>query len=259
MWRSAPFWYRNFPRLTFMARKIARANPEREMGLLDALCDRTKTGIDVGAKVGMYSYRIRDRSSDVVIFEPNPLFNYMLGKVFNGKRGRVEPYAVSSTRGTATMRLPFEADGTRQFGRATIEAANPLQHEQVARTEEITVETRTIDEYGLQNVGFIKIDVEGHELAVLDGAVQTLAANQPMMLIECNDDHQPDGTGKLRRWLDAHGYDAFFVEGQQLRPMDQYVHATHWRERGIENFICIPRSAAPQVRERVAAAAAKLR
>jgi len=259
MWRSAPFWYRNFPRLTFMARRIARANPEREMGLLDALCDRTRTGIDIGAKVGMYTYRIRDRSSDVVAFEPNPLFNYMLAKVFDGKRGRVEPYAVSNQRGTATMRLPFEADGTRQFGRATIERANPLKHEQVARTEDLEVETRTIDEYGFPNVGFIKIDVEGHELAVLEGAAQTLAASQPLMLIECNDDHQPEGTAKLRRWLDAHAYDAFFVEGNQLVPMEQYVHAKHWRELGIENFVCIPRSCPATVRERVAAAAAKLR
>ena len=122
------FWYRTFPRATHFARRIAGASYEREMQLLDALCDRTKTGIDVGAKVGMYTYRIRRYSSDVVAFEPNPLFSNMLAAVFGGDRARIEPFAVSKTSGTATLRMPFDAAGGPQFGRATIDAGNKLDY-----------------------------------------------------------------------------------------------------------------------------------
>ncbi len=246
------FWYRTFPRLTFLARRIAGASYEREMELLDVLCDRERTGIDVGAKVGMYTYRIRKNSSDVLAFEPIPLFHNMLKKVFDGKRGRIEPVAVSSSRGKAVLRMPFDHTGDAQFGRSTIDAANPLTHHQVARTEEIEVETRTIDEYALPKVGFIKIDVEGHEVAVLEGAAKTIAEHKPNLLIECNDDHQPDGRAKLAAWLGAHDYDAFFVDGRTVKPMDQYDRAEHWDKHTIENFICIHRSRA-DVREKLAA------
>ncbi len=246
------FWYRRFPRLTHLARRIAGASYEREMELLDVLCDRERTGIDVGAKVGMYTYRIRNHSSDVIAFEPIPLFNQMLTKVFAGKRGRIEAVAVSSARGKAVLRMPFDSTGDAQFGRSTIDTANPLTHEQVARTEEIEVETRTIDEYALARVGFIKIDVEGHEVAVLEGAATTIAQHKPNLLIECNDDHQPDGRAKLAAWLGAHDYDGFFVDGQAVKPMDQYDRAEHWDKHTIENFICIHRSRT-DVHEKLAA------
>src|SRR3954471_9007152 len=93
MQAAAPFSYRHMPRLVFLLRRLSRANYEREMELLDLLCDRKRPGIDVGAKIGMYTYRIREHSSEVIAFEPIPMFNRILRAVFEGKRGRVEPYA----------------------------------------------------------------------------------------------------------------------------------------------------------------------
>lgn len=237
-----PFWYRTFPRATFFARRLAGASYEREMQLLEALCDRTKTGIDVGAKVGMYTYRIRARSSDVVAFEPNPLFNRMLAAVFAGKRGRVEPYAVSSTRGTATLRLPYDSAGSPQFGRGTIDGSNKLEHELVARVEEVEVETRAIDDYAFPSVGFIKVDVEGHELAVLQGAERTIREQRPNLLVESNDDHQPGGVAALIAWLRERDYDIVFLFGQALVDAAEYDRAEHWEKYTIENFIAVPRT-----------------
>jgi FkbM family methyltransferase len=247
-----PFWYRTFPRLTFLARRLAGANYEREMELLPVLCDPARTGIDIGAKVGMYTYRIRQSSSDVVAFEPIPLFHNMLKAVFDGKRGRIEPVAVSDRRGRATLRMPYDQKGGAQFGRSTIDVGNKLTHEQCATVEEIEVETCTLDECAIPNVGFVKFDVEGHELAVLDGAVQTIATHKPNLLIECNEDHQQDGISKLAAWLDAHDYDAFFIAGRELLPIDRYDRTEHWDKHTIENFIGIHRSRG-EVRERVAA------
>ena len=238
--RGAAFFYRHTPRLVFTLRKLARANYEREMELLDALCDRTATGVDIGAKVGMYTYRIRAHSSDVVAFEPIPLFNHMLRAVFQGKRGRIEPYAVSRCAGTAKLRMPVDHAGTHlEYGRSTIEHNNTLVRDVIARVDELEVETRALDDYELARVGFIKIDVEGHELAVLDGAARTVAAHRPNLLIECNDEHQPDAVAKLAAWLAAHQYGAWFLDGQQLSGIDAYKRDEHWRGRGIENFICV--------------------
>jgi FkbM family methyltransferase len=245
-----PFWYRTFPRLTFLARRLSGANFEREMGLLPVLCDPARTGIDIGAKVGMYTYRIRQRSSDVIAFEPIPLFNEMLKKVFDGKRGRIEPVAVSDRHGRATLRMPYDRKGGPQLGRSTIDAGNKLAHAQTVTIEELEVETRALDEYALTNVGFIKIDVEGHELAVLDGATQTIAASRPNLLVECNDDHHAGGVAKLGSWLDAHDDDACVLAGRELVPIARYDRAEHWGKATIENFIGIHRSR-PEVRARL--------
>lgn len=257
MLRCAPFFYARFPRLAHAILRIYGANYEREMELLGALCDRACTGIDVGAKVGMYTYRILDRSSHVIAFEPVPLFNRMLMQTFAAPRGRIEPYALSNCRSSTTLRMPYRANGGPEFGRSTIEPANRLAHHKIAHHAELEIETRTLDEYRLDNVGFIKIDVEGHELAVLEGAEQTLGSSRPNMLIECNDDHQPDGAPRLARWLAGHDYDGYFVLGRQLVSIARYVHADHGQRLGIENFICIHRSR-PEVREAVTSSVACL-
>ena len=250
MMGAAPFAYRRMPRLVFLMRRLSRANYEREMELLDLLCDRNRPGIDVGAKVGMYTYRIRAHSSEVIAFEPIPMFNRILRTVFEGKRGRVEPYAVSDQRGTAKLRLPYGHDGTPKFGRSTIDPSNRFDPEVIARNEEIEVETRRIDDYNFRDVGFIKIDVEGHELAVLAGAKATLARHTPNLVIECNDEHQPDAVKRLGEWLDAHGYSAVFLDDRELRPINEYERDIHWLKREIENFIAIHRSR-PGVLERL--------
>lgn len=54
----------------------------------------------------------------------------------------------------------------------------------------MTVETRTLDSYELNNVRFIKMDVEGHEVAVLRGAAETIQRNHPLLIIE--GDHGAD-------------------------------------------------------------------
>ena len=231
-------------------RRLSGANYEPEMELLDLLCERHRPGIDVGAKVGMYSYRIRKHSSEVIAFEPIPMFQHVLRAVFEGKRGRIEPCAVSNQRGTAILRVPYGHDGLPKYGRSTIDPGNRFDTGLIAGHEEIEVETRRIDDYNLPDVGFIKIDVEGHELAVLAGAEATLARHKPSLLIECNDEHLPDAVKRLGSWLDAHGYNTVFRDGRELRPIQEYQREIHWTRRAIENFIAIHR-ARPDVFERV--------
>lgn len=254
---AAPFAYRRLPKLVFLMRRLSRANYEREMELLDLLCDHSRPSLDIGAKLGMYTYRIRKHSSDVTAFEPIPMFNRILRAVFEGRRGRVEPYAVSDRRGTVKMRLPYGHDGVPKFGRSTIDPDNQFDPEIIGRIDELEVETRRIDDYDLPDVGFIKIDVEGHELAVLAGAEGTIARHKPNLLIECNDEHQRDAVERLGASLEAHRYTTLFLDGRELRPISEYRRDVHWSERQIENFIAIHRSR-PDVLDRLTERIARL-
>jgi len=48
----------------------------------------------------------------------------------------------------------------------------------------ITVELRTLDSFGFNNVGLIKVDTEGNELNILKGATETLKKQMPQLILE---------------------------------------------------------------------------
>jgi hypothetical protein len=77
---------------------------------------------------------------------------------------------------------------------------------------------------------FIKIDVEGHELAVLRGGRQTLATHKPTLLVECEARHRPDGDVRpVFDFLASLGYEgSFFWQGRR-RPLDEFDVAVHQR------------------------------
>jgi FkbM family methyltransferase len=243
--------YGRFPKLMFWLRRLERVNYEREMKQLDILCDRGKTSIDVGAKLGMYTYRLLRHSRDVVAFEPIPLLATMLGRVFENRPVRIENSALSDTPGRVQMRIPYGKNGEVKFGRSTIESANPLSHDDVDRVENIDVDVKTLDQLELKNVGFIKIDVEGHELAVLRGAAKTLEREKPSLLVEANDHHHPDAIAKLRELMTGHDYRGYFLHGKRLVELATITDPDHFRRESIENFMFVHASRA-DVRERFA-------
>lgn len=49
---------------------------------------------------------------------------------------------------------------------------------------DITVKTKRLDSYNFEDVSLIKIDVEGHEVEVLNGALETIRKNKPTILLE---------------------------------------------------------------------------
>jgi FkbM family methyltransferase len=231
--------YQRYPRLMFLWRRVQRVNYEPEMELLDVLCDRQQTSVDVGAKLGMYTFRLLRHSSEVVAFEPIPLLAQMLERVFARRRVRIINSALSDQGGRTTMRVPYGSNGEVKFGRSTIESTNPLSHDDVARVEEIDVELKTLDQCNLTGVGFIKVDVEGHELAVLRGARVTLERDRPTLLVEANDHHHPGAVAQLLDLLTPQGYQAFFRRDGALVDA-RTVNDPQWFQReSIENFIFV--------------------
>ena len=66
----------------------------------------------------------------------------------------------------------------------------------------VNVRKLALDEYDLPRVDLIKIDVEGMEMEVLQGAARSIERSRPVMLIE----KIKTDAGQLRMWLEARGY-----------------------------------------------------
>jgi FkbM family methyltransferase len=69
------------------------------------------------------------------------------------------------------------------------------------------VQVTTIDAESLADVALIKIDVEGMELAVLQGAAQTIQTQRPWLIVENFLHHDsPEKTLEPIRWMQQQGY-----------------------------------------------------
>ena len=198
------------------------------------LCGRLRTGqtaVDAGCFKGAYAYWMRrcvGPSGAVVAFEPQSLQVAYLRNVFAAMRYdnvTVVPTGLSDTPGELPLFIPPTAAGASHD--ATFVAEKGRQH--VNRT--VSVAVTTLDAYFAergQACDFIKIDVEGHELAVLRGARDTISAHRPTILIECEARHRPDGDVRpVFEFLTSLGYEGSFFLAGSRRPLAEFDPARH--------------------------------
>lgn len=227
---------------------------EPEIALLPALVPPNKLAIDVGANRGLYVHHLSGIASRVVAFEPLPPMQQWLKR--NYPKLDLHHTALSDSAGTALIRYP-----KGWFSWATLADSNDLGLASM-EIEECEVELRTLDSYAFDNVGFIKIDVEGYEDAVLRGSEQTLK-QLPVILIEVEDRHNPGSPKKIRDFLDDHGYDGFFLDESRIASVQQFDPAIDARienvstsgksGRYINNFIYLPRDKSKEIVGRIEA------
>ncbi len=126
---------------------------------------------DIGAFRGEVSEALAQSGARVIAVEPNPILARRLRRCF-GPTLTVEQCAVGDTRGIAQLRLGHYA------GHSTLSAEWAAIAGAERWAESIEVPVLSLDDliarHGLPS--FIKIDVEGHEPAVLAGLSQRVAA-----------------------------------------------------------------------------------
>lgn len=151
--------------------------------------------LDVGGHRGFVTELMLRRCpwARVVAFEPNPLLNGKLARHFRREpRVEVREYGLSTTAGEFTLFIPTYR-GYVYYGLASLDrqhAANWLGNgemhafdERKLRVLEYRCQVRSLDDCQLAPL-FIKLDVQGHELAVLRGGESTLRTHRPILFLE---------------------------------------------------------------------------
>lgn len=146
-------------------------------------CKPDKLFLDIGAHTGTYSISLAGHCREVAAFEPQKSTYYALcgGVAMSNLSDKItcHPVGLGSEDqvGFQTLKIVSNDGGGSSL--------RPAEHERTLREE--TVEVRTLDSYGFNDVGFIKMDVENNELNVLRGALDTLReSNYPTILFESN-------------------------------------------------------------------------
>ena len=226
----APIFLLNF-------RRYIGYGVEPELALLSQLCENTKISLDIGANAGMYTYHMLQHSKMVYAFEPNPRYISRLKRSFS-RNVVVHPIALSNSKGESELRIPMGINGA-----GTLEKENDFGGAyNNSEIEVFKVPMKTLDEFGLKNVGFIKIDVEGFEDNVIEGGIKTIAESKPAMLIEIEERHRHDAISQMQKALSEYGYKGYFLKDGQLHSMEffsikKYQNVENMQSIYINNFV----------------------
>lgn len=242
------FWRRKFRIL----QSLGQSRPDIQ--LVASLCDPRRISVDIGADLGEFTIAMLASSRSVIAFEPRPAQARDLASMFDavGAAVQVEAVALSDEPGVMTMRVVAS-----EPGRSTIEAGNALGDVSDGTIRSIEVPVRRIDDLGLTDIGLIKIDVEGHELAVLHGATKTLTQQRPVIVVEAEERHHPNSVAEITGLLQGLGYAGYFDLDGVRRPIAEFDPAQHqdpanvgsqedgWAGRGVyvNNFVFVPEGA----------------
>jgi len=141
--------------------------------------------LDVGANIGYFTGLLACRAKEVIALEPNPRLHRFITANIDcwrgiGEKVRLDTRAASDSDGTALLHLP--AAYANNYGLATLEISEGTVSYEVGsvRLDELIAG---------RAVGVMKIDVEGHEMAALKGARDSLAAGLIRDIIF--EDHRP--------------------------------------------------------------------
>jgi FkbM family methyltransferase len=223
---AKPFAVERAPRL--VARWAAsREDPQPELWLVPVLCKPGKVTVDVGAHYGTFTLFALPCSARCYAFEPVPIVAAKLKRSFSRcPNVVVEQVALSDRDGAATLRVAINA-----LGRSTLEPHNQLRDVLEVQTMEVPV--RRLDGYRISQLGLIKIDVEGHEEAVLAGAAETLERDRPNVLVEAEERHNPGAVGRLLSFFARRGYHGWFLCGADIRPIAEFDLGKHQNPANI--------------------------
>jgi FkbM family methyltransferase len=188
------------------------------------------TVLDIGASWGLFTFRLSDLvgpKGRVIAFEPNPLVLPSLEAIAaHGANVDIHALALSDEPGSAELHVP-----TLNRTLAPPRAVHPMaslerpDNRTEASHETVAVEVRRLDDVveppARESISFLKIDVEGHELAVLRGGEETLAGC-PAIWVEIEQRHQDAPIQDFFDHLAARGYDGHILHGTRLRPISAF-------------------------------------
>lgn len=173
------------------------------------------TCLDIGANIGNHALFFADHFAAVLAFEPNPRTFRLLA--LNAElRPNIRCCNVGLSDADGPARLAVTADN---LGMATLHGGAGAA---------VDCELRRLDGLDLldgQRVSLMKIDVEGHEAAVLRGATALLARDRPVVVLEQTAAEIEGGSSAAIELLRQHGYRRFWTF--------ERAPASRWRWLGL--------------------------
>jgi FkbM family methyltransferase len=194
---------------------------EIELRFLKKVVPKDAVTVDVGANYGLYTRELARRSRHVHAFEPSRAMVDMLRRT-SANNVEIHDVALSDRDGVATLSVPLDGDEA-VHSLASIEAVSDRESDPCLNE---LVRTVRLDSVVRDDVAFVKVDVEGHELRVLNGATGILQRSRPIFLVESEERHRVSTTAGVFQFFETHGYRGYFLRQGQVVPVSDFDAAT---------------------------------
>ena len=138
-----------------------------------------RLALDMGAHIGIWSRRLSNLYDRVICFEPcDDHIECHKRNTLTITNTTLYEHALGSKEETLDMKVIVGRGGNNSFHFGKEGKTRKYEHK-------ITpIEVKSLDSYNFQEVDFMKIDIESHELEMLKGAVETLERCNPIIFIE---------------------------------------------------------------------------
>ena len=230
---------------------ISWSNPpeeEAEILLMPFFLNQNSTFFDVGANKGLYTRAAEKliNPSNIYSFEPIPELCFSLRRMF--RKSNIHRIALSDEEGTVRFKIPYIGD-IQYKSRGKLNTG--FMEEGETRARIIQVNVSTLDRFAALNnisaIDLIKIDVEGHELRVIRGAIATLKKMQPVLQIEIEQRHHSSPIEDIIEEIEKIGYTCHYLDPEKkaLRQLKEGAENLQSKDyfktrKYIHNFIFIP-------------------
>jgi FkbM family methyltransferase len=210
---------------------------EVQLRVLEKFLKPQTVFVDVGANIGEFTIFAAKRVTQgrVITFEPVPfLFGELKANVEINKFKNVELInkALSDRSGV----VPIFNERSQSFDDNIFTLAPGPNNRLVAQ-----VETIRLDDYiGSKQINVMKIDVDGSELAVLKGGIETIQRCHPIIFIEvCEETSRAAGyeQAEILNFLDKLGYEFKVISSSgEIHPILSQELTSY------QNVVCIPKA-----------------
>jgi FkbM family methyltransferase len=192
--------------------------------------------VDIGGNYGTHSLLFLVCGGEALTFEPNQACHEYIREVcaLNGVRPRLLHAALGAEVGELDLHFP---ERETWLGSLDPDVVAELRGRLGVLTERVRV--RTLDEFEPLFAGrraLVKIDTEGHEASVLDGATQTLTRHRPPVLFEVHGSHRRT---EARRRFERLNYEVASLPILPDRPLLALSVDAFMRAKG-DDFIAVP-------------------
>jgi FkbM family methyltransferase len=228
-------------KLARLTRKLKKKVNEDEREYILSTIKKGQTAFDIGAHTGAFTYFMQQavgENGKVYAFEPqsSPRKLFLQNKeLLSWENVVVNNLALSDSKGSTTLHVPSYK------GKEDSEGATILVHPDKKLYTTETVTTDTIDSFCKQHnlsPSFIKIDVEGNELKVLQGSVDTINKYNPKFFVEIEARHCGEEQAlKTFELLNGLGYKCWIFLKNERVSLEQFNIYEVMRVPYCNNFI----------------------
>jgi FkbM family methyltransferase len=190
-----------------------------EIEAIKSLVTPTSWFVDVGANIGVHTVGVSPYVQRVIAIEPD-LDNFDL---------LVKNCSGCGCANVTTTRLAL--------GNTFQETSTQFNYGKTTLVPGSDVKTARLDMLGLPQVDFVKIDVEGMEIEVLEGMPATLQGFKPDLLIEMQD---PTTYSKIYDYLNSFNYYMYWMPVATYNTNNHKKNADNvfGNQHGVVNWIC---------------------